>query len=58
MKKAPAMNEEKTQIEKFKKAVKDYACEESEDAFDAKLKQLATSPPPKDEKEKDKTPEK
>lgn len=40
------------QKSKFMTAAKNACCDESEASFDAKLKQVATSPPPKDERDK------
>jgi hypothetical protein len=45
---------DKKQIDKFKEAAKNIGCDESEEAFDAKLKSIAKSPPPKGEKTKTK----
>lgn len=42
------------QIEKFKEAAKKLGCDESEDAFDEKLRRIAKKPPPKDENTKTK----
>jgi hypothetical protein len=35
------------QVERFRKAAKELGCDESEKAFDAALKRVASSPPPK-----------
>ena len=45
--------EEKSQIDKFREAARELETDDSEEAFDAKLKKIAKAPPPKDaEKEK------
>ncbi|MGS4886362.1 hypothetical protein [Roseibium sp. MB-4] len=46
------MIKEKSQIDKFKEAAKELECDESEEAFDAKLKSIAKSQPSKGEKKK------
>jgi hypothetical protein len=45
---------EPEQIEKFKEAAKKLGCDESEEAFDEKLRRIAKKPPPKDNKNEDK----
>ncbi|WP_192856766.1 hypothetical protein [Manganibacter manganicus] len=42
----------KTQREKFEEAARDLETDDSEEAFDAKLKKIAKTPPPKDDKRK------
>lgn len=46
------MEKEKTQVDKFREAAKELDCDESEEAFDANLKRIAKSPPPKGERPK------
>lgn len=41
---------QKKQIDKFKEAAKELGCNESEEAFDAKLESIAKGSPPKGEK--------
>jgi hypothetical protein len=36
--------EKKSQVEKFKEAARDLGTDDSEEAFDAKLKKIATAP--------------
>ncbi|WP_269584806.1 hypothetical protein [Roseibium sp. Sym1] len=45
-----SLKQQKAQIDKFKEAAKELECDESEEAFDANLKRIAKSPPPKGEK--------
>jgi hypothetical protein len=42
----------KKQIDKFKEAARELETDDSEEAFDAKLKKIAKAPPPKDDKAK------
>jgi hypothetical protein len=44
------MTAKKSQIDKFKEAARELETDDSEEAFDAKLKKIAKAPPPKDEK--------
>jgi hypothetical protein len=46
-------DQKKTQREKFEEAARELETDDSEEAFNAKLKKIAKAPPPKDaEKEK------
>ena len=36
-----------TQVEKFREAARELEADDSEEAFDAKLKKIAKAPPPK-----------
>lgn len=46
----------KSQVEKFREAAREIETDDSEEAFDAKLKKIAEAPPkPKDEKPKNRT---
>lgn len=40
------------QVEKFREAARQLETDDSEEAFDAKLKKIAKAPPPKDDKAK------
>lgn len=42
----------KRQIDKFREAAREIGTDNSEEAFDAKLKKIAKAPPPKEEKRK------
>ncbi len=48
------MNKEKSQLDKFKEAARAAGCDESEEAFDAKLKALVTVKPMTNEQVKKK----
>ena len=39
---------EKSQVEKFREAARELETDDSEEAFDAKLKKIAKAPPPQD----------
>jgi hypothetical protein len=39
---------EKSQVEKFREAARELETDDSEEAFDAKLKKIAKAPPSKD----------
>jgi hypothetical protein len=41
------MADKKPQIDKFKEAARELETNDSEEAFDAKLKKIAKAPPPK-----------
>ena len=41
---------EKRQIDKFREAARELETDDSEEAFDAKLKKIAKAPPPKEAK--------
>ncbi len=51
------MTERKSQIEKFKKVARELDCDDSEAAFDERLREIAKSPPRPAKKVKDKAPE-
>ena len=44
-----AMNNEKSQSERFKEAARELGCEEDEEAVDELMKRVASSPPPRKE---------
>lgn len=44
--------EKPTQLDKFKQAARELETDDSEEAFDAKLKKIAKAPPPKDDEAK------
>jgi hypothetical protein len=41
---------DKSQLDRFKEAARDLGCDESEEAFDAALKQIGKAPPPTPDK--------
>lgn len=43
---------DESQIEKFKEAARELGVDESEEAFNEKLRRIAKSPPPKDKADK------
>lgn len=43
---------QEVQSDKFKKAARESGCDESAEAFEAKLKRIAKAQPPKDDKPK------
>jgi hypothetical protein len=43
----PKQESQKTQREKFEEAARELEADDSEEAFDAKLKKIAKAPPPK-----------
>lgn len=45
-------NTTKKQIDKFRAAARELETDDSEEAFDAKLKRIAKAPPPKDQTKK------
>ncbi len=49
---ANANKTQQAQIDKFKEAARELQTDDREEAFDAIVKKIAKSPPPKDEKPK------
>ena len=48
----------KSQVDKFKKAARELGCDQSEEAFDAALRKVASAPPSKPDNPKKKKPAK
>lgn len=46
------MNGSKRQLDKFKEAARELQCDEDEQAFEKRLKEVGTSPPPMPNKPK------
>lgn len=44
--------QDKSQVDKFREAARELETDDSEEAFDAKLKKIAKAPPPKDDEAK------